>query len=154
VAELSKFDITYEPRGSIKAWVLTDFVTELTTPNTKEGSIESVWILSVDGAYNLKGSDTRVILEGPDGVLVEQSLKFSFRANNNQAEYEALITRMILAKEMVVQKLTAKSDSQQIIGQVSGTYLAKDPQMVKYLSYVQYLTNIFDSFELMHIPRK
>jgi len=43
---------------------------------------------------------------------------------------------MILAKEMVVRKLTAKSDSQLITGQLSGIYLANEPQLAKYLRYV------------------
>jgi len=69
----------------------------------------------VDGASNLKGSGARIILEGPNGVLLEQALQISFKANKNQAEYEALIARMLLAKEMGVQKLMAKSDSQLVV---------------------------------------
>ena len=65
-----------------------------------------------------------------------------------------MLACMILAKEMGVCKLTAKSDSQLITDQVSGTYLAKDPQLAKYLRYVQYLANAFESFELMHVPRE
>jgi hypothetical protein len=94
--ELSEYDIIFSPRGSIKSQVLADFVLELTTPS-QEASAEP-WILSVDGASNLRGSGARVVLEGPDGVMIEQSLRFAFRASNNQAEYEALIAGMKLAK--------------------------------------------------------
>jgi ribonuclease HI len=41
-----------------------------------------------------------VVLEGLDGVLIEQSLRFAFKGSNNQAEYEALIAGMKLAREM------------------------------------------------------
>ncbi|MCI56122.1 gag-pol polyprotein, partial [Trifolium medium] len=58
------------------------------------------WILSVDGAFNLRGSGAGIVLEGPDGVLIEQSLRFEFRASNKQAEYEALIAGIRLATEM------------------------------------------------------
>ncbi|MCI38759.1 gag-pol polyprotein, partial [Trifolium medium] len=58
------------------------------------------WTLSVDGASNIRGSGAGVVLEGPNGVLIEQSLRFAFKASNNQAEYEALIAGMKLAKEM------------------------------------------------------
>jgi len=58
------------------------------------------WILSVDGASNLKGRGVGVVLEGPEGVLIKQSLRFAFKANNNQADFEALIAGMLLAKEM------------------------------------------------------
>ena len=33
-------------------------------------------------------------------MLIEQSLRFAFKASNNQAEYEALIAGILLAKEM------------------------------------------------------
>ncbi|MCI66804.1 gag-pol polyprotein [Trifolium medium] len=63
--------------------------------------------MSVDGASNLRGSGADVVLEGPDGVLIEQSMRFEFRASNNQAEYEALIAGIRLAIEMGVKELRA-----------------------------------------------
>ena len=70
-------------------------------------------------------------------MLIEQALRFAFKASNNQAEYEALIVGMVLAKEMGAQNLLVKSDSQLITGQVSGEFKVKDPQMAAYLKYVQ-----------------
>ena len=86
-------------------------------------------------------------MEGPDGILIEQALRFSFKASNNQAEYEALIAGMLLAKEMEAQNLLVKSDSQLIMGQVSGEFQAKDPQMTAYLKYVQLLKGAFNALE-------
>ena len=96
-------------------------------------------MLSVDGSSNQQGSGAGIILEGPNGVLIEQALRFAFKASNNQAEYEALIAGMLLAKEMGAQSLLAKSDSQLVTGQVTGEYQAKDPQMAAYLRYVEVL---------------
>ena len=45
------------------------------------------------------------------------------------SEYEALIVGILLAKEMGVRVLMAKSDSLLITGQVTGEFQAKDPQM-------------------------
>lgn len=56
------------------------------------------------------------MLEGPDGVLLEQSLHFGFKASNNQAEYEALIAGINLAREMGASELKVKSDSQLVTG--------------------------------------
>jgi len=94
-----------------------------------------------------------VILEGPNGLLIEQALRFVFKANNNQVEYEALIAGMLLAKEMGVQSLLAKSDSILVTDPVTGEYQAKDPQMAAYLGYVQILKGSFAVFELVHVPR-
>jgi hypothetical protein len=107
--ELSEYDIQFVPRGSIKSQVLTDFVVELTSPSQEE--VPFVWLLSVDGFSNLKGSGAGVILEVPDDIIIEQSLRFEFKASNNQAEYEALIAGMTLTQEMGAENLRAKSDS-------------------------------------------
>ena len=81
----------------------------------------------MDGSSNQQGSGAGVILEGPNGVLIEQSLRFAFKASNNQAEYEALIAGMLLAREMGSRNLLAKSDSLLVTGQVTGEFQAKDP---------------------------
>ncbi|XP_057457130.1 uncharacterized protein LOC130748057 [Lotus japonicus] len=87
--ELSEFEITFERKVLVKAQVLVDFVNEM---SSSEKTMEvGEWSLSVDGSSNIKGSEAEIILEGPGGVTVEQSLKFDFKASNNQAEYEAII---------------------------------------------------------------
>jgi len=108
----------------------------------------------VDGSSNQQGSGARIVLEGPNRVLIEQALRFTFKASNNQAEDEALIAGMLLAKEMGAQSLVVKSDSQLVTGQVTGEYHAKDPQMEAYLKYVQVLKGAFVAFELVHVPRE
>ena len=86
-------------------------------------------------------------------MLIKQTLRFAFKASNNQAEYEALIAGMVLAKEMGAKGLLAKSDSLLVTGQVTGEYQAKDPQMAAYLEYIQVLKESFKVFELVHVPR-
>ena len=93
-------------------------------------------------------------MEGPNGVLIEQSLRFAFKASNNQAEYEALIAGMLLAREMGARNLVAKSDSLLVTRQVTGEFQAKDPQMAAYLEYVQLLKTSFTEFESVHVPRE
>ncbi|RDX86208.1 hypothetical protein CR513_32482, partial [Mucuna pruriens] len=79
------------------------------------------------GASNQARSGAGVILEGPDGVLIKQSLHFEFKASNNQVEYKALLAEMKLVKELEAKILTAKRDSKLVIGQVNGEYKARDP---------------------------
>jgi len=152
--ELSEFDIHYEPMGPIKGQIYADFVVELSSSATQQEGADFKWVLSVDGSSNQQGSGAGVILEGPDGLLIEQALRFGFKASNNQAEYEALIAGMLLAKEMGARELLEKSDSLLVTGQVTGEYQAKNPQMAAYLEYVQVLKESFDVFELVHVPRE
>jgi len=70
----------------------------------------------VDGSSNQQGSETMVILEGPNGLLIEQALRFAFKASNNQTEYEALVAEMLLAKELGAGSLLVKSDSLLVTG--------------------------------------
>ena len=106
----------------------------------------------VDRAFNIKGSRVSVILEGPNGLLIKQSLRFSFKISNNQVEYEALIARVNLASEMGVAQLISRSDSQLIINQVKSEFQTKDPQLSRYLSRVKTLAEAFESFDIEYIP--
>ncbi|RDX98498.1 Tf2-6, partial [Mucuna pruriens] len=148
--QLSEFDISFEKRGPIKAQALADFITEI---NTEQEQAEGEWYLSVDGSSNQTGSGAGVILEGPNGILVEQSLHFDFKASNNQAEYEALLAGMKLALEIEAKRLTAKSDSKLVTGQVNGEYQAKDPRLAKYRERARMMAALFESFKLLHVPR-
>ncbi|RDX64038.1 hypothetical protein CR513_57448, partial [Mucuna pruriens] len=151
--QLSEFDISFERRGHIKAQVLVDFVNEL-SPEDRPSVEEGEWYLSVDESTNQARSGARVILEGPGGVLVEQSLHFDFRASNNQAEYEALLAGMRLARDLEAKILTAKSDSKLVTGQVNNKYQMRDPQLSKYKERAMKLAAYFEKFRLIHVPRE
>ena len=127
---------------------------ELSSATTHQEIAGFRWVFSVDGSSNQQGSRVGVLLEGPNGLLIEQAMWFVFKASNNQTKYETLIAGMLLAKEMGVKSLLAKSDSLLVTGQVTGGYQAKDPQMAVYLEYVQTLRETFEVFELVHVPRE
>jgi len=76
--ELSEFDVQYEPRGPIKGQVYADFVVELSSEVPQVDGGDFQWVLFVDGSSNQQGSGADIILEGPNGLLIEQTLKFSF----------------------------------------------------------------------------
>jgi len=81
--KLSEFDVHYEPRGPIKGQVYADFVVELFLADTHHKESDFRWVLSIDGSSNQQGSRAGVILEGPNGLLIEQTLRFAFKASNN-----------------------------------------------------------------------
>ena len=55
------------------------------------------------------------VLMGPHGVKVLYALKFGFKASNNEAEYEALITGLKLAKDVGTKRIRALSDSMLVV---------------------------------------
>lgn len=56
-----------------------------------------IWVLNVDRASNLQGSDASLILTNSE-VVTEYALQFAFKASNNQAKYEALLASLKVAK--------------------------------------------------------
>jgi ribonuclease HI len=116
---------------------LADFLVEIMPATNPD--LNTPWSLWVDGASNTKGVGAGIILKGPNGVVVERSLRFEFKAYNNQAEYEALIAGLKLALDLGVQRIVVKSDSQLLINQLSGDYQVKDSQLAKYLNLIQIL---------------
>ena len=64
--ELSKFDIRYKPKNTIKGQVLADFVKEFTPTKLVEDMRATpnlpIWKLSVDEAANAQGSGVGLIL--------------------------------------------------------------------------------------------
>ncbi|XP_020240077.1 uncharacterized protein LOC109818937 [Cajanus cajan] len=117
--ELSQFDIRFKPRGPIKAQSLADFLNEFTSTVNPDAHL---WTLHVDGSSNQQGSGAGIILEGPGHVVVEQSLRFGFKASNNQAEYEALLAGLRLAKDLGISRIQCWSDSQVVIGQLKADF--------------------------------
>ena len=71
--------------------------------------------MSIDGSSNVKGSGLGLVLTSPHGDIIEQSIHCEFRATNNEAEYEALIAGLDLAKSLDIKNLQVFSDSQLVV---------------------------------------
>ena len=84
-------------------------------------------MLHVDGSSNPKGSGVGIVLEGPNDILIEKFLHFAFKTSNNQAEYEAIIVGLSLAREVGVKTLTCKIDSKLTVGHLNDEFQIKDP---------------------------
>ncbi|GJT50707.1 reverse transcriptase domain-containing protein [Tanacetum coccineum] len=71
------------------------------------------------------GSEAGLILIAPDDVEYSYVLRLNFSNFNNDAEYEALLTGLRIAKEMQVKDMHAFVDSKLVASQVEGSYKAK-----------------------------
>ncbi|KAL5568810.1 hypothetical protein UlMin_025385 [Ulmus minor] len=81
------------------------------------------------------------ILQKPDtssrlAKWLSCALRFRFKETNNQAEYEALLAGLRLAKEVSARHLLIYSDSQLIVNQVNSEYQAKGEKMASYLEKI------------------
>ncbi|KAL0355480.1 UNVERIFIED_CONTAM: hypothetical protein Sradi_3994900 [Sesamum radiatum] len=134
--ELSEYDISYLPRTTIKAQALADFVSEMAEMTIKDASQDQKWLLHVDGSSTAQGSGAGIFITTPQGEDLEFAIKFGFKASNNEAEYEALVTSMRMAHETGARHLLAFSDSQLVVKQVESTYEAKEESMIQYLQQI------------------
>ena len=137
--KLSEYDITFQPHTALSfqlctalmSQVLADFTADFAPNVTPQADKEllnliecsnSKWTLIVDGLSNVNGVGISLVLTSPKGDLIQQAIHCGFKATNNEAEYEALIARLNLAKDMGIKKLDIRSDFQLVVNQLLGTY--------------------------------
>ncbi|XP_043714611.1 uncharacterized protein Mb2253c-like [Telopea speciosissima] len=108
----------------------------------------------VDGSSNAEVRGAGFILTSPEGFKIQFTLRLSFLASNNEAEYEALIAGLRTARAIQVKRLAIRADSQLIVNQVNGDYEAKDDRMATYLKEAKKLVSSFETFEISRVPRR
>ena len=116
---------------------MTDFIVECTISDnnsedesndklkqveTSEPDLTLVWMLHIDRASNAQSSGAGLILINFEGIVTKYAFRFNFKASNNQAEYEALLAGLKIAKELDIDNLKVFTDSQLITGQVKGEF--------------------------------
>jgi ribonuclease HI len=106
-----------------------------------------------DGSYTLKGAGAGVVLILPEGGILKYAIQLGFPATNNIAEYEGLVTGLRLAKDLGIQRLLIRRDSQLVAKQVQKEYDCNNDKMAEYLAKVRRLEKFFDGFEVRYVPR-
>ncbi|XP_062074838.1 uncharacterized protein LOC133778832 [Humulus lupulus] len=158
--ELGTYDIRFLPRKAMKGQVLADFLVEIqsftpdTLPKLLESEDEWVWTIHTDGASNSQGVGIGIILEAPSGLKIEEAIRLEQFTTNNEAEYEALIYGLELARDIGIKRLSVRGDSQLMIEQVAGNFNTKAPHLVSLLQKVTDLRSHFHQFELVQVPRE
>ena len=131
-----------------------DFIndwTELQMPEEKQHN--TYWTIHFDGSRQLEGSVAGVVLASPRGDKFGYVLRLMFPCTNNAAEYEALLHRLQMAKEMNLSRVRCFGDSDLVAQQVSGTWDSKDPLMAAYRREVDVIAGHFNGYEVEHADR-
>ncbi|XP_076949550.1 uncharacterized protein LOC143622237 [Bidens hawaiensis] len=106
-----------------------------------------------DGAPSGEGSGAGLRLVNPEGDKFTYAIKLDFKNTNNEAEYEAFLAGLRIAKKLGVQHLEVRLDSMLITGQINGSYEAKNDVMASYLSQTKELILQFSSCKVIRIKR-
>ncbi|GKC73069.1 reverse transcriptase domain-containing protein [Tanacetum coccineum] len=143
--EIGTYKISFIPRNAVKGQVLADFLSDapdgeredeyFQSPEVSPGIDDTeAWTLYTDGAASSKGSGAGLILTGPSGVEYAYALRLTFASTNNEAEYEALLAGLRIARMMNVLWIEVKVDSKLVASQINGMYEASNGSMIKYLA--------------------
>ncbi|KAJ1438452.1 Ribonuclease H domain [Sesbania bispinosa] len=111
------------------------------------------WTLKFDGSPANPDGGAGVVLSNKEGEVFTISYHIGFPCTNNEAEYEALILGLHMARDLNVKQLKIKGDSKLIIKQLKGEYGVKEASLAAYRDEALKLTEAFEGIEASHIPR-
>ncbi|XP_070009425.1 uncharacterized protein [Nicotiana sylvestris] len=117
------------------------------------GTSLGMWTLFTNGASNVKESGLGIVLKPPTGGMIRQFIKTT-KLTNNEAEYEAMIAGLELAKGLEAEVIKAKCDSLMVVNQVNGNFEVREDKMQGYLDKIQVTLHHFKEWTLVHIPRE
>ncbi|GAA0176223.1 hypothetical protein LIER_29255 [Lithospermum erythrorhizon] len=140
---------------------LADFIVECTAsapekvhgPRKEKSEEIPQWKLYVDGASNEKGSEAGILIEGPEHEVIEYAIRFSFKATNNEAKYEAMITGLQIAQALKIRRLLVWGDSKLVSEHIRGDCGVKSEAFLKYHAKALVLAKGFEYLSFKHIPR-
>ena len=69
------------------------------------------WKVQMNGSSNKHARGIRVVLQSPEGDILECAVRLQFLTTNNEAKYEAILTGLDLVKAVGVSSLVLHSDS-------------------------------------------
>ena len=109
--------------------------------------------MPVDGSSGEQGSRAGIVLVGPEGDEISYVVRLKFTATNNQAEYEALIAGLELAKIVKTNKVRVRTYSQLVANHVSERFQPRDGKIEQYLKKVRQMMGKFEFMKVIQIPR-
>ncbi|GKB29232.1 reverse transcriptase domain-containing protein [Tanacetum coccineum] len=163
--EIGTYKISFLPRNAIKGQVLADFLSDAPDGEAEEEYFQmpevppevddtEVWTLFTDRAASLKGLGAGLVLIRPSGLEYTYALRLTFVSTNNEAEYEALLAGLRIARKMKVSSIEVKVDSKLVANQINGAYEATKESMIKYLAKAKEFISEFKTFSIENIPRE
>ena len=93
-----------------------------------------------------------MVIQTPEGDKIECMIRLDFPTTNNEAEYEALVAGLDLAKAAGAENMIMHCDSQVITSQINGNYECRNERMKKYLEEVKSRISSLE-VKFVQIPR-
>lgn len=94
------------------------------------------------------------VLFGEDGTVLAEVGLYLGVATNNVAEWRALIIGIERARELGIEEITIRMDSELVVRQVTGVYRVKSADLIPLASQAKAMLRAFKSVDIKHVPRK
>ena len=112
--------------------MIANFIAEFTLVKGQGAESSPQWSIHRDRSSNKQAGGASVVLHSREGDKVECMVCLDFPTTNNEAEYDALITRLDLTKVVGATNMVVYYDSQVMTSQVNSDYDCKNERMKKY----------------------
>ncbi|MEX2447247.1 MAG: ribonuclease HI family protein [Solirubrobacterales bacterium] len=112
-------------------------------------------VVNVDGGArgNPGPAAVGVVVQAPEGEVLEERGERIGVATNNVAEYRALLLGIARAAELGASELELVGDSELVVRQVKGEYKVKDATLRQLHAEVKRALRDFESWSIRHVRR-
>ena len=101
------------------------------------------WMMRFDRSTTTTSNGVGIVRSCEDGDTIPLSFKLGFSCSNNAAEYEAYLTRLIIALSIGVKHMRVLGDSNLVIFQVKGDFALREKSLTAYRTWAQRLEQEF-----------
>ena len=89
---------------------MADFIAEFTLGDGQGVEEKRQWSVYTDGSSNRRARGAGVMIQTPEGDEIRCMIQLDFPTTNNEAEYEALVAGLDLAKAAGVKNVVVHCD--------------------------------------------
>jgi probable phosphoglycerate mutase len=94
------------------------------------------------------------VLFAEDGTALAEVGEYLGVATNNVAEWKALLAGLAKARELGVEELAVRLDSELVVRQLTGVYRVKHADLIPLAQRAKTLLRDFRSVDVRHVRRK
>ena len=116
--------------------------------NIKYENIDEVWKMYFDKAYSKAEKGANIMIIFPSNKIYNFAFRLEFEASNNVAEYEALLLGLETTKDMGINMLNIKGDSNLAVLQIKNLYQCKSVRLRKYRNSIWDTMEWFDALNI------
>ena len=102
----------YMSLKAMKGQIVADFIVDHAVVEPSVNMVDTdPWKLYFDGSSHKNGTGVGILIISPTGIPTSFKYRVDGKCSNNEAEYEALITRLNLLKDLGAKRIEIKGDS-------------------------------------------